>query len=51
MAKIIKKKTTYLSSGLIDNVSPNPGDIKCCWKNKLSVCPNELLIFGAEPLR
>lgn len=39
----------YLRSGLIESVSPRPGDIKCCWKNKLSPGPNELLIFGAEP--
>lgn len=41
----------YPRSGLIDNVSAKPGDIICDWKNKLSLWPNELLIFGAEPLR
>ena len=51
-AKILLKYIcAYLSSGLIDNESANPGDIMCCWKNKFSVCPNELFIFGAEPLR
>lgn len=41
----------YLRSGLIDSVSPMPGDMRCDWKNRLSFWPNELLIFGAEPLR
>lgn len=44
------KKTHLSCSGLIDNVSPKPGEIRCCWKNKLSLCVNELFIFGAEPL-
>lgn len=42
---------TYLSSGLIESASPRPGDIKCGWKNRLSVWPKELFILGAEPLR
>lgn len=46
----MKSEWNYLRSGLIDNVSPSPGDIKCGWKNRLSLGPNELLIFGADPL-
>lgn len=43
---------THLISGLIDKPSFN-GEIICeeCDKKRLSECPNELLIFGAEPLR
>lgn len=42
----------YLRSGLIERVSPKPGDIRCDGKNKLlSLWPNELFTFGAEPLR
>lgn len=47
----LDRGAAYLRSGLIDNVSPNPGDIKCGWKNKLSLGPKELLILGADPLR
>lgn len=32
-------------------MSPILGDIKCGWKNIFSLCPNELLTFGAEPLK
>lgn len=35
----------------MDNVSASPGDIKCGWKNRFSLGPNELLIFGADPLK
>lgn len=41
----------YLKSGLIDNVSPKFGDIKCDWKNKLLSLWKELLIFGDGSLR
>lgn len=41
---------SYLISGLMERVSPSPGDIKCGWKNKLSLW-NELFTLGAEPLR
>lgn len=51
----IKKNTfsisIYLKSGLIDRVSPKPGDIKCDENRKFSLWPNELFTFGAEPLR
>lgn len=43
-------RNIYLRSGLIDKVSPSPGEIKCDWKNKLSLW-NELFTLGAEPLR